>query len=184
MLFLLIFYLFLGCSLCISLIFLFIFCDFFYFNFRFLIFADFITFVDIYLILLYNIFENLTTPQQQKHTQGGEMKGLIIKEFWLNKIFNNEKTWEIRGSDTKIRGKIYLIQSGTKHIYGECEIIDSKKLSLTDYQNNSDKHCIHQGLDALPYKNTFAWIIANAKKYPQPIPYQHPCGAIIWVNID
>ena len=111
------------------------------------------------------------------------MKGLIIKEKWLNKIFSGDKTWEIRSSNTNIRGKIYLIQSGTKHIFGECDIIDSKKLTLLDYQNNKDKHCILKGLENFPYKNTYAWIISNAKKYEKPIPYKHPMGAVIWVNI-
>lgn len=111
------------------------------------------------------------------------MKGLIIKEKWLNKIFDGDKVWEIRGSDTKIRGKIYLIQSGTKHIYGECDLIDSKNLSLSEYQNNSNKHGITQNIESLPYKNTYAWILSNAIKYQRPIPYNHPVGAIIWVNI-
>ena len=112
------------------------------------------------------------------------MKGLIIREFWLNKILSNEKIWEIRSSNTKIRGKVYLIQSGTKHIYGECDIIDSKKLNLLEYQNNKDKHCILNELEKLPYKNTYAWIMSNAKRYENPIPYKHPMGAVIWVNID
>ena len=111
------------------------------------------------------------------------MKGLIIKEYWLNKILSNEKTWEIRSSNTHIRGKIYLIQSGSKHIYGECVIIGAKKLALEDYQNNIDKHCIKQGIEQLPYKNTYAWIISDAKRYAKPIPYKHPNGAVIWVNI-
>lgn len=112
------------------------------------------------------------------------MKGLIIKEKWLNKIFSGKKTWEIRGSNTKIRGKIYLIQSGTKHIYGECDIIAVKKLTLEDYQINIDKHCIKQGIEQLPYKNTYTWIISNVKRYENPKPYKHPIGAVIWVNID
>lgn len=112
------------------------------------------------------------------------MKGLIIKEKWLNKIFSSKKTWEIRSSNTKIRGKIYLIQSGTKHIYGECDIIGVKKLTLEDYQSNIDKHCIKQGIEQLPYKNTYAWIISNVKRYENPKPYKHPIGAVIWVNID
>lgn len=111
------------------------------------------------------------------------MKGLIIKQKWLNKIFSGDKTWEIRSSNTNIRGKIYLIQSGTKHIYGECEIVNSVKIDLTTYKN-STKHCITSNLDALPYKNTYAWVICNAKKYEIPIPYKHPMGAVIWVNIE
>ena len=107
------------------------------------------------------------------------MKGLIIKEKWLNKIFEGVKTWEIRGCATKIRGKIYLIQSGTKHIFGECELIDCIKIDLEDYQLNTDKHKIETNLEILPYKNTFAWVIKNARKYKQQIPYKHPMGAII-----
>ena len=110
------------------------------------------------------------------------MKGLIIKEHWLNKIFTGDKTWEIRSSNTKIRGKIYLIQSGTKCIYGECEIVDSIKIDLTTYKK-STKHCITSNLDILPYKNTYAWVISNAKRYEKSIPYKHPMGAVIWVNI-
>lgn len=111
------------------------------------------------------------------------MKGLIIKEKWLNKIFNKTKTWEIRSSNTKIRGKIYLIQSGSKQIFGECEIIDSVKLDLESYKNNVDKHNI-ENIKSLPYKNTYAWVIKNAKKWAQPIYYTHPNGAVIWVNIN
>ena len=43
--------------------------------------------------------------------------------------------------------------------------------------------CILNGLENFPYKNTYAWIISNAKKYEKPIPYKHPMGAVIWVNI-
>jgi len=111
------------------------------------------------------------------------MKGLIIKKQWLNKIFDGIKTWEIRGCNTKIRGKILLIQSGTKHIYGECELVDCIKLNLKDYQLNTNKHCIKTNLDTLPYKNTYAWVLNNVKVYKSPIPYKHPIGAIIWVNI-
>ena len=112
------------------------------------------------------------------------MKGLIIKEKWLNKIFFENKEWEIRGSNTKIRGKIYLIQSGSKTIVGECEIVDSIKLNLDSYQKNTDKHKITFDLDKLPYKTTYAWVIRNAIKYAKPLPYKHPVGAVIWVNIS
>lgn len=111
------------------------------------------------------------------------MKGLIIKVKWLNKIFSKEKTWEIRGHNTKIRGEIYLIQSGTKHIYGQCVIEDCIKLNLDSYKKNTNKHCILNELESLPYKNTFAWVISNVRKFDKPIPYNHPNGAIIWVNI-
>lgn len=49
------------------------------------------------------------------------MDGLIIKEKWLRLILSGLKSWEIRGSRTKKRGTIYLIQSGSSHIMGQVE---------------------------------------------------------------
>ena len=112
------------------------------------------------------------------------MKGLIIKKYWLEKIFYENKIWEIRGSNTKIRGKIFLIQSGSGYIVGECEIIDSILLSEEDYLNNTKNHKINTKDISYPYKKTYAWVISNALKYENPIPYNHPQGAVIWVNIE
>ena len=72
------------------------------------------------------------------------MKGLIIKQKWLDKIFAGEKTWEIRGSKTQIRGQIYLIQSGTKHIYGKADLVDCITLDLQTYQDSKHMHCIQE----------------------------------------
>ena len=110
------------------------------------------------------------------------MKALIIKKPWIDYILDGNKTWEIRGSKTNIRGKIELIQSGSGLVVGCCEIIDCKKLSFQDYINNKDKHKISD-TTCLPYKNTFAWIISNAQRYKEPRKYKHPNGAIIWVNL-
>ena len=35
------------------------------------------------------------------------MKALVIKQPWVDYILNGKKTWEIRGSNTKIRGKFF-----------------------------------------------------------------------------
>ncbi|MBQ7307748.1 MAG: hypothetical protein IJW82_04385 [Clostridia bacterium] len=59
-----------------------------------------------------------------------------------------------------------------------------KKLTLEEYQINTDKHCIKQRTEQLPYKSTYAWIISDSKRYEKPIPYKHPMDAVIWVNID
>lgn len=52
------------------------------------------------------------------------MKGLIIKPYWADLILNNEKTMELRGGRTKIRGTIGIIKSKTGQVYGEVDIID------------------------------------------------------------
>lgn len=110
------------------------------------------------------------------------MKALIIKKPWIDYILDGSKTWEIRGSNTKIRGQIELIQSGSGLVVGFCEIIDSKELSPLDYQQNKELHKI-DNVETLPYRKTYAWIIANAERYETPKKYKHPKGAIIWVNL-
>ena len=110
------------------------------------------------------------------------MKALIIKKPWIDLILDGKKIWEIRGSNTKIRGKIELIQSGSGLIVCKCEIKDCIKLDLNLYQNNLDKHCIKE-TTCLPYHNTYAWVLQNPQKYDNPIPYKHPMGAVIWVKL-
>jgi hypothetical protein len=127
------------------------------------------------------------------------MKGLIIKKEWLEQIFEakypfkEQKTWEIRRNNTKIRGKIYLIESGSSTIVGECEIIDSIELNEQIWNKNYQKHqvCLIQNKKIIPYPykiinqkypKPHAWVMTNIKKYNKPIPYKHPQGAVIWVN--
>lgn len=114
------------------------------------------------------------------------MKGFIVTERWMKRILSGEKLWDVRNGTTKIRGKIYLIQSGTKCIVGECELIDSIKLNHTIFVENKDKHCIEKNFNEISYKNPHAWVINknSVRKYDKPVRYNHPSGAIIWVNLE
>src|SRR5882724_4942048 len=49
---------------------------------------------------------------------------LIIREEPLSKILAGTKTWEIRGSATKRRGRIALIQSKSGLVVGTCDLVD------------------------------------------------------------
>ena len=111
------------------------------------------------------------------------MKGLIIKQPWIDYILNGDKIWEIRGCKTKIRGKIELIQSGSGLVVGCCEIVDCVQLSLEEYKTNIKKHCV-RNTEILPYNKTFAWVLKNPTRYKNPKKYKHPKGAIIWVNLN
>ncbi|PFG05294.1 ASCH domain-containing protein [Bacillus sp. es.034] len=112
------------------------------------------------------------------------MKGLIIRFPWIELILDGKKTWEIRGSNTKIRGPIALIKSGSGMVYGEVNISDSKELTLKDYQVSNEFHRVQSdGSQALPYKKTYAWVLEKPRMYKEPIPYKHPMGAVIWVNL-
>lgn len=113
------------------------------------------------------------------------MKGLIIKSPWIELILEGKKIWEIRGSNTRIRGPVALIKSGSGKVIGEANIIDSKELTLEDYQTNRKHHCVKsEDSTQLPYKRTYAWVFDKTKIYKEPIPYKHPMGAVIWVNLS
>jgi hypothetical protein len=114
------------------------------------------------------------------------MRGLLIQQFWLDKIFQGKKTWEIRGSNTHIRGRIGLIESGSGLVKGTCDLVDViGPLSLAELRENLSKHCMT--LDDLRegsrYPKPFAWVLRDAKALRNPVPYKHPQGAVIWVKL-
>lgn len=43
-----------------------------------------------------------------------EIRGLILKSPWIDLILDGRKTWEIRGSNTLVRGHIALIKCAVK----------------------------------------------------------------------
>lgn len=113
------------------------------------------------------------------------MKGLIVKEPWIDLILEGIKIWEIRGSHVHKREKIALIKSGTGMIYGTVEIADSIMLTSEQYHTSFKCHRIPDTkIKPLPYKKIYAWVLKNPVKFQNPIPYNHPQGAVIWVNLD
>ncbi len=99
-------------------------------------------------------------------------------------ILEGKKTWEIRGTNTQIRGRIAVIKSGSGTIIGTVELTDSKKISLKEYKSGECYHCVpEEDLVDAPYKNTHAWIMKNPIIFDKPISYKHPMGAVIWVNL-
>lgn len=107
-------------------------------------------------------------------------RGLYIKKPWTDLILSGKKTWEIRGFNSKIRERIFIIESKTSLIVGECDIIDCIALSLKEFKESKDKHCVDKNV--LPYKKTFALILDNVVKYNKPVPHKHKQGTVTWVN--
>lgn len=113
------------------------------------------------------------------------MKGLIIKEPWIQLILQGKKTWEIRSSHTHIRGKVALIQSGTGKVFGTVDVVDSKYVTFDEYKKSKGYHCIPDtDKQPSPYKKIHAWVLQNPVLFSEPIPYAHPKGAVIWVNLS
>lgn len=111
------------------------------------------------------------------------MKGLIIKSKWADLILTGKKIIEIRGSRTNIRGKIGIIKSGSKKVYGTVELIDCVALDEELYEAWKNKHHVPYSFQALPYQKPYAWCLANANPYSNPIEYTHKQGCVIWVNL-
>lgn len=129
------------------------------------------------------------------------MDGLIIKPEWLAQIyepadlFSEPKTWEIRGSVTHKRGRIYLLESGSGLITGETTIVDCIEIKNEKMWNeNINKHqvqdIVYKGcyINAYLYAmnryegHVYAWILKDTKQYEKPIKYSKPKGAVIWVK--
>ena len=113
------------------------------------------------------------------------MRAILIKEkTTLDNILDGKKTWEIRGSATKIRGHLGLIQSGSGQIFGICDLVGCEgPLTMSEMVANVRKHQSVLGSE-MPYRNTHAWVLKSARRLAKPIPYKHPWGAIIWVRLD
>lgn len=112
------------------------------------------------------------------------LRGLIIKEPWIDLILNGDKTWEIRGTNTTIRGRIALIKSGTASIIGTVELIDTQQLSIQEFNDSEGFHCINTNNNTiLPYPKTYTWKLTNPTLLSEPLPYRHPQGAVIWVKL-
>jgi len=114
------------------------------------------------------------------------MNALQIQHPHIDKILDGEKTWEIRGSRTNVRGRIGLIASGSGTVIGVCELVDCiGPLTAEEYSKNARKAGKHPSEAILGYyRQTFAWVLENARKLKRPVEYQHKPGAVIWVRLE
>lgn len=112
------------------------------------------------------------------------MRGLIIRKEPLDEILAGRKTWEIRGSNAKIRGPIALIRSGSGLVVGRCKLIGVVgPLTLREYNAATRKHRADSSR-TLPYPKTYAWILSDSRRLRTPIPYRHKPGAVRWINLS
>ena len=108
--------------------------------------------------------------------------GLIIRKEPLERILGGSKTWELRGSPSNKVEKIALIESkqvGTAYMLGVRGPLTLKQLNSKLEEIGAD-----HPFTALPYKQTYAYILSNAYELPEPLHYDHPRGAITWVKVD
>lgn len=109
------------------------------------------------------------------------MDGLIIKKKWLGLILEGKKTWEIRSCNTRKRGLIALIESGSGEVKGTCCVDDSRVFNLDLCSHWTCHGLSRAGLRSLRYKTIYAWILRKPRRI-KPVKYKHPRGAIVWVK--
>lgn len=114
------------------------------------------------------------------------MYGLIIKKKWLDLIMSGKKTLEIRGNKTSHVGEeIALLESGSQKIRGFCTIKEVTALDKGKWEAHRDRHCVDVPWENLikRYKTPYAWHLSEIIP-KEGLTYEHPKGAVIWVNLD
>ena len=118
------------------------------------------------------------------------MKVLTIREPWASLIINGYKEYEFRSWKTNYRGKIlihagmsneniskfdiYNLEYSKGEIIGEAEIVDC--ILVTEEFNNEllKKNSLVYG--KTNHTSTYAWKLANIKKYDKKIPCKGKLG--------
>lgn len=112
------------------------------------------------------------------------MKGLVIDDPWVSLIVSGEKTWEMRSRETSVRGRIALIRKGSGTVIGLADLIDCiGPLDSIAWRAHADKHRIPAENEELAARWNVAWVLERAVRLAKPVPYKHPFGAVIWVNL-
>src|SRR5688500_14685268 len=101
----------------------------------------------------------------ESHEDGHRVNALVIRKQWLDLILAGRKTWEIRGSATRVRGPIALIESRSGTVVGVCNLTDCVgPLTLKELHGAVRHHRadLEKFQSKLPYRRTHAWVLAGA----------------------
>jgi hypothetical protein len=130
-----------------------------------------------------NQFEDGATLSMHDLLAVGVTRGLVIRSPHIEKILSGVKSWEMRSRRTDIRGRIALIKAGSGTIVGTATMYGSMP-ALTEDRWEATKRW-HQVEDLeLLRKWKYPWQMIGVMALSKPIPYDHPKGAVIWVNLS
>lgn len=114
------------------------------------------------------------------------LKGLIIRRPWIDLILSGQKTWEMRSQATSSRGLVALIEKGSGNVVGVARLDGSlPPIRPSDMPLHFAKHRVPQQLVEEPGFNWLTpWVVTDARRLDNPIPYCHKSGAVIWVALE
>ena len=114
------------------------------------------------------------------------MKGLLIRDPWIELILSGKKSWEMRSKRTHVRGEIALIRAGSGLVVGTAELADCLPALQEDELRDSSKfHQMpaHMLAEVIARAWTTPWVLRNVRQLPEPVRYEHPSGAVTWVGL-
>ena len=123
-------------------------------------------------------------------------RALVVKPVWIEEILAGRKTWELRGQNSHVRGIVALAAGG--ELLGEVTFENAFQVGERDaggtllaprgrerdflaLPENVARHRV-EAFAALPYTRVWAWVMSRPVRYPSPVPYCHPIGAVRFVE--
>lgn len=110
-------------------------------------------------------------------------RALIVRKEHLDHIFDDGKVFEMRSTRTNIRGRVGLIEAGSGLVYGEVDLVgcgnaisDAHAVEMMEYHQVDNLELLK--------KWKYPWFLSNPVRYKEPVPYDHPAGAVIWVKLN
>lgn len=79
-----------------------------------------------------------------------------------------------------------MIKSKTKTVVGFADLVGVVgPLSTSQLRQHASKHrsAAAELRNGFGYTKIYAWQLENVVRLPEPIPYNHPSGAVIWVRL-
>jgi hypothetical protein len=73
----------------------------------------------------------------------------------------------------------------SKTVIGVADLVRTlPKLSRSELEASVGKHRVPENEIGKDFKHSTAWVLQRARPLREPVPYHHPAGAVIWVNLD
>jgi hypothetical protein len=113
------------------------------------------------------------------------MIGLVIREPWIDYILAGTKTWELRSTRTSYPKKIALIRKGSGRVVGTANLVgcEAPIANESEFARTRKYHQVPSFSMAAKGNWLTPWVLASVKALDQPIAYEHPAGAVIWVKL-
>lgn len=113
------------------------------------------------------------------------VRGLIVREEYIRLILSGRKRWEIRRTNTRVRGLVALVSRGM--LYGFVEIVDSFPVDVEELKERADMHGVEPGFVeryAAGRRRLYVWVVERPLRLPRPVPVRYARGAQVWAQIS